>query len=238
MPMKSLFFRSFDPNREGNKTFVGDLRSLMALPPERRSQLASAEIEKRLLLTEEEKRQYEDRLFKLFDAAQEIDARAGAAVLSNYCDWLSRHPDWIEDSPEAQADDLVDLGLIDASQSRGYAEIARDLLTLAKDKLLPALLRKRTERGVLPSLSSLGVTVEMRALVDPLYKWPEVPTDYSPKIRDLVPVVSLSLGATGREAKFFVQLSEGELSYLLSNLEAARKDLAALKSYVDSNRRD
>jgi len=138
------------------------------------------------------------------------------------------------DTTSAWSKDLAEKGIL-----RNQAEEQRfvSMMDRIREEVFPEFDKKRRRRGyatgVLPSLTDLGITVELRAVQKEKYRWGTPEEDYKPKIVDLVGVASIHIGVdAGPQNHFYFQMSEHEIDAVIASFVAARRDLAALRDSV------
>ncbi len=94
--------------------------------------------------------------------------------------------------------------------------------------------KKLATSGVLPSITSFGTTVELRAVVGNPFRIGMVADEnYDPDIKDIAPVVSILLRAdSGVVDEFSFQVSEAELEALIQELHSAQISIRKLQELV------
>jgi hypothetical protein len=66
-----------------------------------------------------------------------------------------------------------------------------------------------------------------------LYRWGTPVEEFSPRVTDAVPVVSIHIEAdVGNPKDFYFQASKEDVEYLISLLSAAKKELIAFEDYL------
>ena len=106
-----------------------------------------------------------------------------------------------------------------------------------RNDVLPAVerivRRRRYSEGILPGLKSCGTTVEIRAVQKDRYRWETHVKEYLPEILDVAGVVSVHIGLDkGMPRDFYFQGTEADLDLLISQFQAAKKDLRALQEFL------
>lgn len=226
-PTKSLLFSQFDVSDEQNTRFVRDLREVMSLDENQRSILIShfAPYIEAIDSAVKEQLIHETSLAAHLT---EITVRSGYQLIT----FLLRQLDdegIAQDSAADWAYDLEALGVIEHKDSVAFTSFA----SAVKDRLalqLHTKARERSaERGVLPLLSGVGVSVELRGVVKRGYRWGDAVEAYDPQIEALVPVVSVLLSLdSGFPGEMGFQVSMGLLDRLIASLTAAKKTATQL----------
>ncbi|MEW6198854.1 MAG: hypothetical protein AB1601_09350 [Planctomycetota bacterium] len=135
-------------------------------------------------------------------------------------------------TPEDWAADLVEMDVISESERGTFLSILADLQTKVVPRIEKVMRRRRFGAGVMPSLKSTGVTVELRAVQESTYRWGKSLTEYQPKISGVTGVFSIEIGVTGDREPFAFQCDEEEINLLIDQFTAAKTDLAALKEFL------
>lgn len=122
------------------------------------------------------------------------------------------------------------------SSDADMVAIKETILRIVHD-IAPAVrrqaLRDETARGVLPSLTGFGATVELRAVQERRYVGVGSVEHYLPTISDIVPVASLVLTTdSSSHQNYYLQADEQELGVLIRALQATAKDLRALHDRI------
>ena len=143
------------------------------------------------------------------------------------------------DSPEHWAADLQELKAIDSEQSDTLLELIRRLKSDFSQQAELELLKKRSGTGVLPSFVSIRYTTELRAIKKGEYILGSDLSDYEVNIKGLVPIASLSIEFYSQDQKeIYFQATESEVQQMINCLQAAVKDLNALKKYMKPSETD
>ena len=229
-PTSKLFSR-FDPTDEKNKEFGKDLRTALALPKNERNACVDILAEMRLTTTNSQS----ERLYEVLEEKTGVPNIVLVKVIGLLKFFLEKFADdkFRSDTSEQWASELVLLKQIQENQRDDLI----DLIDGVRAKTLPAvereLLRRRYSGGVLPTMASCGATVEMRAVQRNPYRWTMPADQYNPKILDVVGVVSVHVGLdSGQPKDLFFQVSETKLDLLISQLQAAKKELSALQRFL------
>jgi hypothetical protein len=226
--MKTRFFADFDPNLEQNKAFVRDLQHLLRLSPENRGYFYKAILDSTRTFSS---RQDEEILETLAQDTKQARPHVDFAfhALMFLANRLTRD-EFKMDTPDGLAEDLRDLGVIQADEAKPVAQV----IAHAKSELFPEYKKIAVARayagGVLPSLRSIGTTVELRPVIEPYFRLGMRPEEYKPKIVDQVPVISVHLAVDSGPVKEFVfQTSPDELEAIVQRLQATLMDLHLLE---------
>lgn len=232
--MKSRFFSAAFDDREAShaKTFQRHLRETLALSNEDRNACLDVLPEIRLRKTATETRRVIDGL--------ERDCSVDRSKLENavgVMDFLLRAllNDEVPDSdPMLWADDLEhELGWLEESTRPVFDAMLQRLQTDIAAKLEAEIRRRRAAGGVLPSLKSVGITVEVRAVRKDIFRWGTPIEAYQPQVIDTTTVASISIEVDeGTPRDLYFQADEDEIDYLISSLTAAKKDMKALRAYL------
>ena len=139
-----------------------------------------------------------------------------------------------KDSAETLGKDLEEYGRA-ANRSITQAQVDKfiELTKFLRVNVLPDYRkirdRKTTATGVLPSLKTFGTTVELRAIVENLFRVGMDSAKYSPKISGVVPIVSIRIKTdSGSIDEFAFQTDEKVLAAFIEELKSAQVILCEL----------
>jgi len=230
MIMKSVLFSRFDPT--SSKSFEEDLKILLNMSKEQRSLFLEHYHKIRLTQSETEERQTIRKLAKKAELA-DFDIKSALNVFDFFLRVILGTLDdeeFIEDTPELWALDLISKGLLTESEKPTFVES----LEYLQDKIVPTIgptIRARSySAGVLPVLVGLTTTVELRAVQKQEYTQGQKADDYIPQIVDLVPVASIRIEVNkGTPKDFFFQVDEGDVNHLNNSFKALKKEIDELK---------
>ncbi len=230
--MKSILFSRLDLSDERNKGFSTDLVELLQLSQSQLDALVKSLPE------------YLESTTKPKKSALISDIAQSTGILQYRLDSLiailifflaQMEDDEISvDEPDAWMQDLQELGVLSDENSVTFLRLIQELKTSTIERFSRIRRIQLETGGVLPSFSSIGYTVEMRGVFSEDYEsWKPLET-YSPKLLDLVPVASISIGIRG-EAKSEVafQASLDQIDIMLGHLNAAKKLLLQMKSGIE-----
>jgi hypothetical protein len=135
------------------------------------------------------------------------------------------------------AEDLTILGWLDPESRPIFDSILDDLANKHLPELQAQARRRRAEGGVLPVFQSLGITVEARAVRKDQYEW-GMPLEgegaYTPDIVGTALIASVHIGVDeGFPKDFYCQMDEGDIDNFIASLIAAKKEMAALRKYLN-----
>lgn len=236
--MKSRLFSVVfdDRERDHAKAFQRHLRETLALSDEDRNACLDVLPKIRLAQTDTETRRVVDGLARK-RSVERSKLEHAIGVMSFLLDALLS--DDVPDSdPPLWADDLEhELGWLDEKNTRPiFEQMLERLQTGAAAKLEPEIRRRRAAGGVLPTLKSFGITVEVRAVRKGIFRWGSPIEAYQPQVIDTTMVASINIGVTeGTPDEFYFQADESDIDYLISSLKAAKKDMKALRAYLNLN---
>lgn len=234
--MKSQLFSKFDPSSKENDEFATDFARLISLPDKALSACIDSLPDLLLAKTETRTTELYDRLHEQTGQSY-IDLRSSVFCME-FLTVKSLESDKKSDTPEAWADDLRGLKIIDSDDlERKFVALAERLKREIAPQYELQLRRREFAKGVLPSIKSMGTTVELRAVQRDKYKIGENFDNYKSKIEDVVGVISVHITTdSGSFDDFHFQASEEELEYLIDTLRAALDDLESLKSFKSPER--
>ena len=230
--MKSRLFKLFFENRESDagKAFERHLKEFLSLGEEVRTECL-AELPKLLRpTTEYQSRQIVETVVQTCQIDQQAVEHA-FSVLKFFVKALLSE-DVPKDDHKNWAEDLVSLSDINDSERSAFEATIQNLVQRRSDLRI----QDKTERaraGVLPCFTSMGVTVEARAVKEDRYRWGTPIDEYKPQIIGLTYVASVHIGVdVGLPEDFFFQLSQADLDDMINTLVATKKEIAAIKSRI------
>jgi len=219
--MKTRLFSTFDVQHENNKGFLDDLRKIKSLSKEKLSVLINSFPEFKDISIKIEKRKFFDDLQKKTDLSYNI--------ISSVFDVTNFFLKRIDNDERILDDNILDwiTELVDYKAfEKEYANIYELYFTLLREDIYPKFkqITSKTyyESGVLPSIKSIGTTLEMRAILDREIELGENVENYNPRIIDIVPIVSIKIGLdSGVPDEISFQVSQKKLDYLIGEFEAS-----------------
>ncbi len=226
MPRTKLF-RHIDLSLDENKQLSVDLRRMMELREEHQKLVISKIPDS--FITKSPK-----ALDELLNSLEQETGASRITIKSavDICRFLSvrtSDPEFSGDNPADFARDVCETGLLDGKYEDNANRFFEDLFRVGP-AIRSVFDRESTKDGVFPTISSIGHTVELRAVIADRFKYGTIASDYEPAITGLVCVASISLGATGEGGeKFYVQVDEDTLSHLIEYLVAVRMEMKELK---------
>jgi len=228
--MKSKLFAVFDLDNKDNEGLKQDLHELMTLTVAQRDACISSLPEFLVAMTQPETRSLLEKLQAATGRTPVVLERI-VRVLEFFAKQM-RDDETRGDTGRQWGEDLAEHGVLRVAEVDPFAD-AIESLAQAVGPVEAELKRLRYATGVLPSLQSLGVTVELRAVQDSRYRWGAPLSQYKPKIVDLTPVASIHIGTDVKERKdFYFQANARELQFMIDALMAAKLDLEALRDAV------
>lgn len=229
--MKTVFFKDFSLRDIKDSTFQRDLQSLFELWPDHKEKFVRAILVSAGVLT---KGQQEQIIKELADDVKTSFPEVCMAfdVLRFLVKRLSED-DYQQDTPEALQEDLSDMEIIVDEQKALFISLVKSI----KSELIPQheklAKRRMYAAGVLPSLRSVGTTVEIRAISEALPLGKSI-SEFRANIEGYVPVVSIHLSAdSGTVDEFAFQVSTDELMALIDKLQAAKIEVEAFEKYIE-----
>ncbi len=238
--MKSALFYSISRDSDSARTLLLDLCTVLRLTGDQREACLSAicDLAERAM-TRAQRRKTSERL-ALDQDIHRVDAAAAIAALEFLARQLSGE-EFAADSTEDLSADLQESAIaheIDISDADIL--VFAELLTTLRERVVPDYKKIRSRKahttGVLPSLTSFGTTVELRAIIEDTFRVGMSADEYEPEITGLVPVVSVRLTTdTGLADEFCFQASAEEFDVLIEALKAAQKDLKKIELRANSS---
>ena len=105
-----------------------------------------------------------------------------------------------------------------------FTDFMRVMKQRIESDILPVKTKQMYEEGVLPSLRSVGTTVELRGVFDKVYRSGTPLENYSPELKSITPVISIIISVTrGDPKEFMFQATPREIDSLIDHFEAAKK---------------
>lgn len=231
--MKSRLFTTIfdDSEAENAKTFARHLADLMSLKPDARTVCLETYEELRLKRTRSQRKPVLEALIPKCKADRHVVEHA-ILIIDFFVDALLT--DELPDTdPTIWFDDLLFAGWIKTDAKSEFDRMIEYLRTTVTPQLKPVLTRRRAAGGVLPVLTGGGFTTEIRSVRKEYYRFGTPAREYQPEVVDVTPVISIQLAVDeGNPSDFFFQAEEDDLDFLIDLLQAAKKDLTALKAYL------
>jgi hypothetical protein len=134
------------------------------------------------------------------------------------------------------ADDLVEAGALNESTRPVFERILAEIKSTILPEVRPKLRQRRAAAGVFPCFTGAGYTVEMRAVREESFRRGTSIDEYVPQVVDTTTIASFHLSVDeGAVKDFYFQADEGDIDYLLGTLQAAKKEMDALKGFLRVN---
>jgi len=226
--MKTIFFADFDPNLEKNKGFIRDLQELLGLSLENRGHFYKAILDSIRAFSQMQK---EEILEKLAQETKITRPHLDFAfhALRFLADRLSSD-ECQRDMPDDLAEDLRDLGVIQADEAKEVAQVISHIKSELLSEYKKISITQAYVGGVLPTLRSIGTTVELRPVIEPKFRLGMHPEEYKPNIIDQVFVISVHIAVdSGPVKEFIFQTSPDELKAIVRRLQGTLIDLHLLE---------
>jgi hypothetical protein len=227
--IRSRFFQRFDPTTAENEKFTRDLKRLFDLSPASLDRLFGRLPALLSVRTVEEEKSLIRELTEQVPES-ERDIRGAVESLAFFANRLIIS-DIADDSPEILVSDLRAFRLIDQQQE----EVLTRTLRRLKEEILPSYRFEKhktvTSRGLFPSFSGLGATVELRAVQAKRFRPPDDVQSYEPEFQGAVGVASISIVTDDeRQPQLLFQVDAVTLQYLIDGLRAVQKDIEAFEN--------
>jgi len=227
--MKSNLFSSFDPKAKSNDKFIGDMKRLMETNETQRNLILQAFPE---LYREESVSKREPLINDLVQKTglNRLDIGSAHAIIEFMVKQLDNETvNVAADSPESWVEDLLSLGILEPDLAPAFTDFMRSIKQRAEKDLLSIRKERVYGAGILPSLTGVGTTVELRGIFDKEYHLGTPITEYTPQMRSVVPVISISISVNrGHPTDFMFQATQNDVDALISALEAAKKEVTTL----------
>jgi hypothetical protein len=226
--MRSHLFSSFEVKSEANTQFAKDAQLAMSLPTDIRNSLLHGFA----TVIEQRDRAVADRILDELAKETRLTVPSIQHVFALITFLLRQLDDKAvqQDTPAQWAADLAELEIIRPEQASAFETWSATIKNQLSPRLHPQARARVTERGLLPFLSSVGATVEMRGVFSSTYQWGDAVENYEPTLESVVPVVSIRLGFdSGFPDAVCFQASMPVIDRLISSLYAARREAEVLQ---------
>jgi hypothetical protein len=235
--MKSVLFTILfrDPEAAGAKAFRRHLADLLALDETVRTACLEALPRIRLSQLESDRRRLAEDLANEHKVGLDKLTNSLGAMIFLLDALLGR------DIPPSDvllwSDDLVEIGALDESNRAVLEAVLTQIKSAVLSEVRPKVRQRRAAAGVFPTFTGVGYTVEMRAVREDSFR-PGMPIEtFVPQIVDTTMVASLHMSVDeGTPKEFYFQADESDIDYLLGMLQAAKKEMAALRAFLRVDR--
>ena len=137
------------------------------------------------------------------------------------------------------AADLVELGVIQESSLEAVLKIFALIREIYEAAYHDTLREREFAVGVLPYLTNIGTTVEIRGVFEDKYRPGQHVSEYKPQLSGVVPISSVRLGLDAGLAKEVAfQADRESLQILIDTLIAAQSDMSVLADAIALKRDD
>jgi len=224
---RSALFSQFDVQAAENQQFEPDLRALIGLEDETRQQLLKH-------LPQWVVDRGGDARAQQFAEDADAPTEDLMAAISCYAVFVRKlfEADNV-DQPEQWVADLTEALALSDDEAQQLSAALTPLMDLSLASFRQRLARRQP--GVLPEFDSIETRVELRAIFEPTFVLGGDLARYAPTVRDLVPIVSVSLG-THTEERFHLQVHVDDLRLMVEKLQATLKEAESLEDVVQAVR--
>ncbi len=140
-----------------------------------------------------------------------------------------------EDSSESWTADLTALGIMEERWASEFTSYMSAVTSKIKSDVLDTRDVQTYQAGVLPSLKSLGTTVELRGIFDQTYRIGSPLEEYSPKLKSVTPIISVRISVDKGDIRdFYFQATPREIDILINSLIAAKTGAGILAQSHDT----
>lgn len=220
-----------DPKAEHATSFARHLGEVLALSQTDLDKCLAALPEVRLANTPKDESELLDRLDKACSAGRPNLAHA-LKVLYFFVGSMLKS-DLPDDDYKHWVDDLLDQQIVESARAEGLRGLLERLVTEQLPALRPLDRKRQAATGVLPKFKTIGYTAELRSVREGIYRWGTDVGQYEPEILGTVQVASIHLGVDrGPFDDIYFQVEEDGVDYMISTLQAIKKDWAALRKYL------
>jgi hypothetical protein len=226
--MKSILFSRFDINQDSNSSFISDFQESMKVSEEGLIKIVD-HLPKILSCSTD---------FQKKNGLLEIEQEIGIDIIKiDVCINVlyffvkqMQNEDLEKDSFQLWAEDIKEISGITTEQEKKFENV----LTVIKNKYLDSIEREsainRSKNGVLPCFKSISTTVELRAVLENEYQWKDPVENFSPKIIELIPIISVSLHTDSHtEDHYYFQIPVDDLDLVIKELLSAKKIAETMK---------
>lgn len=232
--MKSQLFASVfdDPESKAAKAFARHLSQTLALQQDDLEACLATLPKFRLARSTKEQEQLIDELA----GAREVERSKleHAVGVTFYLLNVLVRKEVPESDASLWANDLADLELLDDSTRPVFETIVDRIVSNILPDIKPEIRRRQSATGILPAFEGAGITVEIRPVREGFYRRGTSLAKYEPQIVDTTIVASMHLATdVGEPSDFYFQADEDDIEYLINLLGAAKKDMAALRAYLN-----
>ncbi len=227
--MESKLFQYFNPLGEENKSFLSDFKYVLEATPDQLNQVIHTLPE---FLKAPNRTQSDPILDKMSTETGLPRIALGPIIrIGNFMSSSinDQRDDISDDSPEAWANDLLSVGIIEEKQLLAIVKFFQLIVEINDSEIKSVQLDRRAESGVLPVFEAMGTTVELRGVFDTVHRLGMPIDNYSPSLVNIVPIISVSLRVdSGDHTHFTFQSSLEDLGDIINKLEAAKKEASIL----------
>ncbi len=141
------------------------------------------------------------------------------------------------DSAQVLVDDLKELFGLPQDKTEAVRSMLEDIRTKARDKVQLAVLRRGHAEKSLPTLESVSIATDIRAIFDEVYEYDKDVSHFAPKFMGTIPmgIIELTLADT-RAPKVFFQVNKRTLQVLMDYLRALRKQIDIAEKHINTKK--
>lgn len=222
--MKSKLFSRFDPNTEENKKFSDDLKIVLSVRKEKRDKIISLIIEYVKTFSWRKAEEIVEKLSTDLNL-EVVKINKVVQILTFFMDKIN-NDSFSSDTPEKWTDDLKDISIINEEESKEMLEVFNSIWDLAKNEYKKVDTERTYKKGVLPSVKSVGYTVELRGIFKDEFKYGGNVNEFTPELIDFIPIISIGITTESDKQKnrFVFQAEKEHLKRIICVLESAIKE--------------
>ncbi len=225
--MKSMLFGRFDIKNEKNKEFSEDLLYSLSLKDRVIDRVIEAVPSLVRARTNAEKEPLIEEVSR--DTGMTVNELGQITAVIRFFIGCFHGKAYEGDTTEAWAEDLTELGVLGEKQAKGFLSFIGKLRSKLSEPLKELSRENKAEIGILPVLSSMSSTVEIRGVFEERFELGADVSAYKPKLIDVTPMISVAISLdSGTPSAFTFQASPRNLKYLIGELQVAIKCAEAL----------
>jgi hypothetical protein len=227
-----------DPESSSARTFAQDCKQIFSLSDKDVQDCLAILPAFRLTRLPSERKKLLEAFFENHPTLPRPRIESSFSVLNFFLKQLM-NTDLPSDDSSKWGADLETLDIITPKDRSRFESFLSSLREITERTVRKEIERRKTAQRVGPLFQGCLIAVNVRGVLKKRYIFGTPSEDFQPEFADIavVPAVNITIDDNSEENKsLYFNLEEGDIDYLINCLQAAKKEVAALKDYISKKR--
>jgi hypothetical protein len=231
MKMKSKLFSAFDVTEKDNEAFKDDMLAFFDCTDNQKTSIVKVLPDLANVTTQSELDKISESLVSETSLTK-IQLRKIIRFVGFFTQQLI-NKDLEGDTPDLWANDLEEANILNGDGKHQFINFVNIIKAEVSQKINDIKDSRTYEAGILPTIRSLGTTVELRGVFKKSFSFGEILEDYTPELKSILPVASIRMSFdSGHVKEVAFQATPKELELLINKLSACLEDSRKLEKSV------